>query len=168
MTPPEETSAPPVLSISGLSVDYGWGPDAVHAVTGVDLVLRRGQILGLAGESGSGKSTFAYAAARLLRPPGRVVAGSVTYRPADGAPVDVLTLPAAALRAWRWDTLSIVAQASMNALNPVTTLAVQLTDALEVHRPGMPAAERRERAATALEMVGISREIGRASCRERV
>jgi peptide/nickel transport system ATP-binding protein len=86
-----------------------------------------------------------------------VVAGRVTYHPADGAPVDVLEMDDDALRAWRWEKLSIVAQASMNALNPVATLTAQLTDALEVHRPGISAAERRERAAAALEMVGIPR-----------
>ena len=149
--------APLALSINGLSVEYGFGPGAVHAVSGVDLAVRRGQVVGLAGESGSGKSTLAYAAARLLRPPGRVAAGSVTYHPADGVPVDVFGMDDAALRRWRWDKLAIVAQASMNALNPVTTLVSQLTDALEVHRPGLSGRERRERAAAALEMVGIAR-----------
>src|SRR5579875_3943429 len=62
-----------VLDVRGLSVDYGTGPDALHAVRDVDLVLRRGQVLGIAGESGSGKSTIAYSVARILRPPGRVV-----------------------------------------------------------------------------------------------
>ena len=63
-------TAEPLLDIRGLRVDYGAGPDAVHAVVDVDLVLRRGEVLGLAGESGSGKSTLAYAAIRLLRAPG--------------------------------------------------------------------------------------------------
>ena len=61
----------PLLEVTGLCVDYGIGPDAVHAVLDADLVLHRGEVLGLAGESGSGKSTFAYAATRLLRAPGR-------------------------------------------------------------------------------------------------
>jgi peptide/nickel transport system ATP-binding protein len=150
-------AAPPVFEVHDLAVDYGWGAGAVHAVSGVDLAVRRGEVLGLAGESGSGKSTLAYAAARLLRPPGRVVSGRVTYHPAGGPPVDVLSMGADALRRWRWEKLAIVAQASMNALNPVTTLASQLTDALQVHRPSLSASERRERAASALEMVGIPR-----------
>src|SRR6202158_979267 len=63
------SSAEPVLEIRGFSVDYGVGDGAVHAVMDCDLVLRRGQVLGLAGESGSGKTTLALAATRLLRPP---------------------------------------------------------------------------------------------------
>ncbi len=55
-----------LLEIRGLSVDYGLGDDAVHAVDNVDLVIRRGEVVGLAGESGSGKSTLAYAVTRLL------------------------------------------------------------------------------------------------------
>lgn len=147
----------PVFSLQGMTVDYGFGPNAVHAVSGVDLVVGRGEVVGLAGESGSGKSTLAYAAARLLRRPGRLVGGRVTYHPKDSEPIDVLGMDDAALRRWRWEKLAIVAQASMNALNPVSAIVAQLTDALEVHRPRLSRQERRERAAEALDMVGIPR-----------
>src|SRR3981081_2771112 len=68
-----------VLEIRGLSVDYGYGDDAVHAVMDCDLVLRRGQVLGLAGESGSGKTTLAMAALRLLRTPAVITSGEVLF-----------------------------------------------------------------------------------------
>lgn len=76
-------SAEPVLTISGLNVDYGTDAHAVHALRDIDLTLHRGEVLGLAGESGSGKSTLAYAVTRLLSPPG-VITGerSTTTGPA--------------------------------------------------------------------------------------
>src|SRR5713226_1376372 len=67
--PPTGDSAEPVLEIRGLSIDYGYGDEAIHAVVDCDLSLRRGRVLGLAGESGSGKTTLALAAIRLLRAP---------------------------------------------------------------------------------------------------
>ncbi|WP_020576351.1 ABC transporter ATP-binding protein [Actinopolymorpha alba] len=148
-----------VLEIRGLRVDYGAGAHAIHAVNGVDLTLHRGEVLGVAGESGSGKSTLAYAASRLLRPPGRTVAGEVTYYPAGAGRqepgIDVLALPPERLRKFRWTELSVVFQAAMSSLNPVLNVATQLTDALEAHRPGMTRRQCLARARELLELVNI-------------
>ncbi|HEX6779566.1 MAG TPA: ABC transporter ATP-binding protein, partial [Ktedonobacterales bacterium] len=156
-----------------LSVDYGSGSAAVHAVDNVSLTLGRGEILGLAGESGSGKSTLAHAVARLMRPPARIVHGEVLYYPAatpatssPGAsavspematsPVDVLALSPAELQAFRWRQLAIVFQSAMNALNPVLDIGTQITDVLAAHIPGMSRGSRQERAAELLRTVGIT------------
>jgi peptide/nickel transport system ATP-binding protein len=145
-----------VLYIRDLRVDYGVGDDAVHAVRGVDLALRRGEVLGVAGESGSGKSTLAYAITRLLRRPGVITGGEVRYYPGRGrAPFDVLAVGPEELRRFRWEEVAVVFQAAMSALNPVLDVRAQLTDTLRAHRPGMSRAARRERAAELLEMVGI-------------
>ena len=154
------TRRPPVLTISGLHVDYGTGPAAVHALRDIDLTLHRGEILGLAGESGSGKSTLAYAVTRLLSPPGVITGGDVHYHPPqEGAdPVDLLSLTPRQLRAFRWQELSIVFQGSMNSLNPVHTVHSQLTDVLATHRPRMTSPQRTARAAELLALVGISRD----------
>ncbi|MCX4446641.1 MULTISPECIES: ABC transporter ATP-binding protein [unclassified Streptomyces] len=146
----------PVLTISGLNVDYGTGADAVHALRDIDLTLHRGEVLGLAGESGSGKSTLAYAVTRLLSPPGVITGGQVHYHQRDGQALDLLALSAAELRAFRWQELSIVFQGAMNSLNPVYTVHNQLTDVLQAHRPEMRKAERTARARELLSLVGIS------------
>ena len=147
-----------LLDIRGLCVDYGIGEDAVHAVVQADLLLRRGEVLGLAGESGSGKSTLAYAAVRLLRAPGMITGGEVLYYPHDAPSVDLLDIQPTELRTMRWSQIAVVLQSAMNALNPVISIGAQLTDVLRAHLPGMGAASRRARAAELLSMVGISAE----------
>ena len=149
-------SAEPLLDIRGLRVDYGAGPDAVHAVVDVDLVLRRGEVLGLAGESGSGKSTLAYAAIRLLRAPGMITGGEVRYYPEPGRTVDLLALGEPELRGLRWSQIAVVLQSAMNALNPVLTIGTQLTDVLQAHQPDLHARARTDRAGELLRMVGIT------------
>ncbi|MEU4291999.1 dipeptide/oligopeptide/nickel ABC transporter permease/ATP-binding protein [Kribbella sp. NPDC026596] len=144
-----------VLEVAGLRVDYGEGSSAVHAVDGVDLVLRRGEVLGVAGESGSGKSTLAYAITRLLRPPGQVVAGSIRYQPRGEEPVDVLQMSDTELRSFRWAELAIVFQSALNSLNPVLQLRVQMGDALAAHRPGMTSQQREARVVEVMAMVGL-------------
>jgi peptide/nickel transport system ATP-binding protein len=144
-----------VLEVRDLAVDYGSGQTALHAVAGLDLTLHRGEMLGISGESGSGKSTFAAAITRLLRPPGRIISGSVSYHPRGGSSVDVLSMSDDALRRWRWDEVAVVFQAAMNSLNPVTRVVAQLTDVLEVHRPEMGKQARLERARELVELVGI-------------
>ncbi len=136
-SPTAPSQRAPVLEVRDVAVDYGMGRAALHALVGVDMALHRGEVLGIAGESGSGKSTLAAAVTRLLRPPGRIVSGSVFYHPRSGPPVDVLALTDVSLRKWRWNEVSIVFQAAMNSLNPVANVAAQLMDALEVHRPEM-------------------------------
>jgi peptide/nickel transport system ATP-binding protein len=145
----------PLLEIEGLCVDYGAGPDAVHAVVGADIALHPGEVLGLAGESGSGKSTLAYAAVRLLRAPGIITGGQVLYHPEPGQTLDLLAADEEQLRGVRWSHIAVVLQSAMNALNPVLSIGAQLIDILRTHRPGMTKAAERERAAELLTMVGI-------------
>ncbi|MFD5824652.1 dipeptide/oligopeptide/nickel ABC transporter permease/ATP-binding protein [Lentzea sp. NPDC060358] len=144
--PPEPGA---VLTIRGLNVVYQ-GATPVHAVKDVSLTLRRGEILGLAGESGCGKTTLAYAINRLHRPPAEVTSGSVVF-----GDVDVLALDAEELRRFRWARLSMVFQGAMNSLNPVTTVRAQLTDVLTTHRPGLSTSDREARCAEVLRLVGV-------------
>ncbi|MCD0445332.1 ABC transporter ATP-binding protein [Glycomyces sp. A-F 0318] len=151
------TTAPdaaPVLTVEDLTVVYEVD-EPVTAVRGADLTLHRGEILGLAGESGCGKTTLAYAVNRLHRPPARIASGRITFHDKSGEDVDVLALEDAALRAFRWDRLSMVFQGAMNALNPVATIRAQLADTLRAHRPRMSRKEIRDRSEDVLRRVGV-------------
>jgi peptide/nickel transport system ATP-binding protein len=144
----------PVLTIEDLSVVYDVD-QPVTAVKGASFELSAGEILGLAGESGCGKTTLAYAVNRLHKPPARIASGRIVFHDADGSDVDLLTLEHDGLRAFRWSKLSMVFQGAMNALNPVTSIRAQLEDVLITHRPELDRKERRERAADVLRRVGV-------------
>jgi oligopeptide/dipeptide ABC transporter ATP-binding protein len=138
-----------VLEIRGLSVDYGYGDGAVHAVSDCDLVLRRGRVLGLAGESGSGKTSLALAAVRLLRAPAVITGGQVLFHSRPLSPggvegtVDLLAAGPQQLRELRWSEIAVVLQSSLNSLNPVITIGAQFDDMLRAHRPHMDRDARR-------------------------
>ncbi len=150
-----------LLSVRDFSVVYDVDPP-VAAVRNVSLDLRRGEILGLAGESGCGKTTLAYGVQRLLRAPAVITGGDVVFHDADGTDVDVNALDAEAMRRFRWDKVSMVFQGAMNALNPVATVGSQLEDVFEVHRPGMGRRERRAEAGDLLEIVKVGRDRARS------
>ena len=102
-----------VLSVRDLSVTYSTEGGPVPAVRGVDIEIGRGEVLGLAGESGCGKSTIAHALMRLL-PTGTEVGGTISLNGKD-----VLGMSPRQLKAVRWTEASIVFQGAMHALNPV-------------------------------------------------
>ncbi len=152
--PTSVTAAPeheqsPLLEVQNLCVDYLTGRGAVRAVDDVSLAVQAGEVLGLAGESGCGKSTIANAIMRLLKSPAQISAGHVLFRGQD-----VLALDATALRRFRWSRISIVPQSAMNALNPVTTIGTHMVDTLQAHTP-MSKRQALERGAELLRIVGI-------------
>ncbi|PCE13860.1 ABC transporter ATP-binding protein [Microbacterium sp. SZ1] len=146
-----------LLSVRDFSVVYDVDPP-VEAVRNVTLELRRGEILGLAGESGCGKTTLAYGVQRLLRAPAVIAGGSVTFHDASGIDVDVNALDVEAMQRFRWDKVSMVFQGAMNALNPVATIGSQLEDVFEIHRPDMTKRQRRAEAEELLEVVKVGRQ----------
>ncbi|GLQ53894.1 ABC transporter ATP-binding protein [Devosia nitrariae] len=140
----------PVLSIRNLSVDYIGAEADFHAVRNVSFTIAAGEFFGLAGESGCGKSTIAFAITRLLRPPAIIRSGSEILL--DGR--DVLALDSAALRDLRWREVAMVFQSAMNSLNPVLTIESQFYDVLRTHT-GMSRTAARARAADLLRLVDI-------------
>jgi peptide/nickel transport system ATP-binding protein len=147
----------PLLSVRDFSVVYDVDPP-VEAVKNVTLELQRGEILGLAGESGCGKTTLAYGVQRLLRAPAVITSGSVTFHDATGVDIDINALDVDAMQRFRWDKVSMVFQGAMNALNPVATIGSQLEDVFEIHRPDMNRKQRRTEAEELLEIVKVGRQ----------
>lgn len=116
-----------LLSVTDLHVTYRTLAGPMPAVRGVSLAIDRGEVLGLAGESGCGKTTVINAILRLL-PPGTSVTGSVLLNGED-----VLTMKPGRLRAVRWTEASVVFQGAMHALNPVRRIGSQIAEAIVIH-----------------------------------
>lgn len=121
------------------------------AVDGVSFDVHRGEVYGLAGESGSGKSTIALAVLRLIEEPGKILSGKILY---DGQ--NVLDFDDNQLRAYRWSKVSMVFQGAMNSFNPVMRIGEQLVDAITAHS-NMSLEDAQKRAQELLEMVGIDK-----------
>lgn len=139
-----------LIDVRNLKVDYLTQTGAFTAVKGVSFQIAPGEILGLAGESGCGKSTIAFALMRLHKPPAFISDGSIHF---DGQ--DVLALSDADLRTFRWSKAAMVFQSAMNSLNPVLTVFQQFKDMLKAHGVTDKAAIR-ARAEEMLAMVGIA------------
>ncbi len=144
-----ETKPSTLLSVRDLRVEYLTPTGPVCAVDGVSFDIGRGEVLGLAGESGSGKSTVAQALLRILRPPAVITGGQVLF---EGE--DVLAMSEARLRELRWRKVSLVFQSAMNSLNPILTIGDQIVDAIQAHQP-VKRAEAVDRAVSLLKLVGI-------------
>jgi peptide/nickel transport system ATP-binding protein len=143
-----------LLSVRDFSVVYDVDPP-VEAVKNVTIDIKRGEIVGLAGESGCGKTTLAYGVQRLLKPPAVISSGSVVFHDEGGDDIDINSLDAEEMRQFRWDKVSMVFQGAMNALNPVATVGSQLEDVFLVHRPEMSRAQRRAEVIELLEIVKV-------------
>lgn len=142
-------SPPELLRVENLRVEYLTAAGRVRVVDDVSFTVRRGETFGLAGESGSGKSTIALALLRLLKAPAAITGGRVLF---DGQ--DVLALDEPALRRLRWRQISLVTQSAMNALNPVIPIGEQLADAVLAHEP-VSRRRAHDRAGELLALVGL-------------
>jgi peptide/nickel transport system ATP-binding protein len=145
-----------LVELRGLAVEYGFGDRRVRAVDGIDLAIHAGEVVGLAGESGCGKSTVANAVMQILRPPAHLTRGSILFRGDD------LTLKKREeLRKYRWRNVSMVFQSAMNSLNPVMRVGDQFVDMMQAHQHVSKKAAL-ARAAELLDVVGIDKRRVRA------
>ena len=118
----------PLLTLRDLKTEYRTGRGVVQAVRGVDLTLRRGEILGLVGESGSGKSVTCMSVLKLLKRGGHITSGTAHF---DG--VDLLKLSDRQLTGIRGNRVGVVFQDPMSALNPTMTVGRQIAEVLIRH-----------------------------------
>jgi len=148
----------PVLSVRDLHVKLHTANGALHAIRGVSLDVRQGEILAVVGESGSGKSvTFLSVLGLLSRMVPSEITGEVFF---EGR--NLTALPREELRRLRGRELSLIFQDPLSALNPVIRIGDQLADVVQAHEPGISRAHAWQRAVEALELVRIPNAAGRA------
>ncbi len=150
----------PLIDMRDVRIYYHTSVGEAKVVDGVDLLIRRDEIFGLAGESGCGKSTLVEGLLRLIKPPGHVKSGSVTFYHTEDQPVDLLKVSNTELRNLRWKHVSYVPQGAMNALNPVMRIGDQVVDAIRAHT-SMDRREIMNRVLELLKMVGLPPTVAR-------
>ena len=147
---PLPAAAKPLLEIEDLRTYFFTRDGIVRAVDGVSLAVRRGETLGVVGESGCGKSVTSLSILRLIpEPPGRIVSGSIRF---EG--VDLLGLSEPEMRHIRGNEISMIFQEPMTSLNPVLTVSRQISETLMLHQ-GLDSKQAAERAVAMLRLVKI-------------
>ena len=148
----EGGDAAALLDVKDLQVYFHTDEGDVRAVDGVTFSVGEGESLGLAGESGCGKTTAALSIMRLLPKNGRIVGGSIDY-----AGYDLAKITDGQLRQIRWQHISIIFQGAMNALNPVKRIGAQIAEPIVIHE-GVDQEVAMKRVGELLELVGIKKE----------
>ncbi|NQV06536.1 ABC transporter ATP-binding protein [bacterium] len=139
----------PILEVKDLSTFFHTRDGVVRAVDGVSFSVNRGEVLGLVGESGCGKSVTSFSIMQLVGPPGRIESGEVLF---DGR--NLLDMSKDEMVGLRGEQISMIFQQPTSSLNPVTRVGVQISEVFEIHRD-MKREAGLERAVEMLRMVGI-------------
>jgi oligopeptide/dipeptide ABC transporter ATP-binding protein len=150
VTPPTMNN---LLEVKGLKTEFKLSQGIVHAVNGASFTLHEGEVLGIVGESGCGKSVTALSIMRLIEIPGRIKAGEVLFH-SKNETVDLLKLSNGQMRRVRGNKISMIFQDPMTSLNPVLTIGYQIMEPLKLHR-GLSESQAREAAVKLLDRVGI-------------
>ena len=158
-------SLTPLLSVRDLRVSFFMEEGVVQAVDGLSFDVFAGQVLGIVGESGCGKSVAMRAVLQLVEPPGRIVSGKIVFRPGADRVVDIASLAprGPAMRAIRGAEIALIPQEPMAAFSPVHSVGDQIVEAIQLHwrqwragGPPLTRAEARQITAELFRDVGIS------------
>ncbi len=151
---PSNADRETVLDVRNLKVYYSTPTGDVRAVDDVSFKVYQGEILGLVGESGCGKTTTAMAILRMVQPPGGIVGGQILLDGADLAPMSE-----GELRNVRWNALALIPQGAMNSLNPIMRISAQIKEAIEAHEGKQDGKKVRERILNLFTLVGLPSRI---------
>lgn len=155
MATPMATTNDTVLKVEDLRMHYFTSKGAVRAIDGIDFELRRGETLGLVGESGCGKTSLGTSLLRMPSPPGRYQGGRILL-----GGQDIIPLPDTKVRREiRWEKIAMVFQGAMNCLTPVYTIGRQMLETLKEHRDDIAPAQAQALIAEYLGHVGLSPEV---------
>ena len=143
----------PLLDVKNLTTEFRLNQGTVHAVNSVSFSISAGEVLGIVGESGCGKSVTALSLMRLIRPPGFITTGEVLLQDQQQTR-DLLKLSSDELSQVRGNKVSMIFQDPMTSLNPVLTVGFQIVEPLKIHRK-MSEKDAREYAINLLDQVGI-------------
>jgi len=142
----------PLIAVQELTTHYSTQRGPVHAVENISFSLEEGEAMGLAGESGCGKTTAALSLLRILPFNGSILHGKILFKGQD-----LVTMSENDLRSQiRWKGISLIFQGAMNALNPVYRVEDQIIEAIKVHEPRVKKKEARKRVAQLFELVGLN------------
>lgn len=144
-----QTDTKPILKIKGLQTFFYTDDGIVKAVDGVDLVLHAGEVLGLVGESGCGKSVTSFSVMRLVDAPGKIVGGEILFEDRD-----ILKLDDEGMQQVRGNHISMIFQQPQSSLNPVFTVGDQIVEILQIHTD-YDKKKAWDRAVELLSLVGI-------------
>jgi peptide/nickel transport system ATP-binding protein len=153
----------PLLSVRGLKVVFGLDEGSVRAVDGVSFDVMPGQVVGIVGESGCGKSVTTKAMLQLVDPPGRIAAGEMLFRRAGGEAVDLARLDPRGreIREIRGAEIALIPQEPMASFSPVHTVGEQIVEAIRLHaRQWRPEGGAVSRADARAIVVDLFRDVG--------
>jgi peptide/nickel transport system ATP-binding protein len=152
-----------LLRIDDLRVEFPTDDGLVTAVDGLSLEVGRGQILGLVGESGCGKSVTGFSILRLLQKPGRIASGKIFYHPEpEDKEIDLTVIPqdADAIRSIRGKEISMIFQEPMSSLTPVYTIGAQIVEAIQTH-------EKVTKKAALIRAIDLLKQVGIPAAEQR-